>query len=266
MTRILHISDTHFGTQVPSVVEALWQAVAEIQPTVVVHSGDVTQRALASEFEQAAVFFGKFEGVPRLVVPGNHDIPLWDLMARVLRPYAGFKRTFDELEPSYEDADTLILSLNTTRAWRHKHGTSSKAQVARVRERVRAAAPQKLRIVVAHHPLFIPPPYEQYDQMRGNRVAARAWSEAGVDLVLGGHIHLPYFMQLPAGFAAPFTSCWVAQAGTALSRRTRRGVPNSFNVIRRESTFYTLERWDYLRAQERFALSQTVQVSLLRPG
>lgn len=264
MTCILHISDTHFGTEVSSVEAAFWQAIATIQPDVVVHSGDVTQRARDHEFAKADVFFAKFGALRKLVVPGNHDIPLWNVSARFIRPYAGFERTFAELEPSYEDPTTLIITLNTTRPWRHKNGTCSRRQVERVSERVRAAEVSQLRIVVAHHPVHIPSPREQHNQLRGNAEAATAWSRAGVDLILGGHIHWPYFVPLPDHWWPAISQCWVAQAGTAISRRTRRGLPNSFNVIRRQARGYTLERWDYAAEGARFVTAACVDVQLPR--
>jgi 3',5'-cyclic AMP phosphodiesterase CpdA len=263
VTRILHISDTHFGTEVPEVEEAFWKSVAVLRPDIVVHSGDVTQRALAKEYDKAVTFMAKFGPIPKIVVPGNHDIPLWNIFARLVRPYSGFQRAFGQLNPSYEDAETLIVTLNTTRWWRHKNGTISSAQVEQVAARVRTARPRQLRIIVAHHPLYVPFAHAAHDQAIGAPRAARQWSRAGVDVVLGGHIHLPYFATLPPSSQVASAS-WVVQAGTATSRRTRRAVPNSFNLIERYPNWYKLQRWDFALERACFEVGSNVNVPLKR--
>ena len=53
MSVMLQISDTHFGTEQPHVVEALVKLAAQLQPDVVVLSGDLTQRARPAQFAEA---------------------------------------------------------------------------------------------------------------------------------------------------------------------------------------------------------------------
>lgn len=228
MSVLLQISDTHFGTEQPQVVEALVALSARQQPNLVVLSGDITQRARPAQFRAAKAFVERL-GAPVLAIPGNHDIALFDLWARLTRPYARYAKAFGtELEPVHASQDWLVVGVNTIRPWRHKNGEVSAAQIDRVAKLLRAASPAQLRVVVVHQPLAVTEARDRTNLLRGHGDAVRAWAAAGADLLMGGHIHLPYTMALP-GWAREL---WVVQAGTAVSSRTRRGVPNSVNILR----------------------------------
>jgi len=247
LTTLLHISDTHFGTEQAPVVEALARLSSDLAPELLVLSGDITQRATPEQFASARRFVDRL-GVPWLAIPGNHDIPLFNGVARLLFPYARFQEAFGEaLEPTHDSADLLVLCVKTTRRLRHVEGQVSPAQIERVAARLRSARPGQLRVVVVHQPLHVEGDAERKHLLRGCETALRQWAGAGADVALGGHIHLPYMRELtPAG--AGGASLVVAQAGTALSSRVRRDVPNSVNVIRTGhpgDVGYTIERWDY---------------------
>lgn len=228
MSVLLHIADTHFGTERRPVVEALLALAAQQQPDLVVLAGDVTQRARPAQFRAAKAFVDRL-GAPVLAVPGNHDIALFDPWARLTRPYARWAEVFGaDLEPVHASADLLVVGVNTTRAWRHKNGEVSAAQIDRVAGQLAAASPQQLRVVVVHQPAAVTRASDRANLLRGHQAALHAWSVAGADLVLGGHIHLPYTLA-PQGLARRL---WVIQAGTAVSSRTRAEVPNSVNILR----------------------------------
>lgn len=270
MPGLLHLSDTHFGTEQPEVVEALLALADQVQPDVAVLSGDVTQRARRGQFERARRFMGQLQAGAKLVIPGNHDIPLFDLWARWRMPYRGYQRAFGrDLAPVYESERYLILCVNTTRPWRHKQGEVSAAQVEAVAQRLRGASPQQLRVVVTHQPMAVIRSEDRVNLLRHHRRAAAAWSAAGVDLLLGGHIHLPYACDLrdelgqagPPGWEGAHGSgvtrpVWAVQAGTAVSRRLREGLPNSVNLIeqspRDHGCVCKVEQYDYHPGQQRF--------------
>jgi len=264
MSVLLHLSDTHFGTEQPQVVEALVALAAQQRPDLVVLSGDITQRARPAQFRAAKAFVDRL-GAPVLAIPGNHDIALFDLWTRLMQPYAGFASVFGaDLEPVCSAPDCLVLGVNTTRAWRHRHGQVSGAQMARVARLLAAAKPEQLRVVVVHQPLAVADAGESVHLLRGHARAAQVWAQAGAHLVLGGHIHLPFTLPLP-GLARHL---WVVQAGTAVSARTRPGVPNSVNLLRfgqavdppqavsrnlaEGPTGCTAERWDFCAQQQAF--------------
>ena len=228
MSVLLQISDTHFGTEEPQVVEALTTLAVQQRPKLVVLSGDITQRTRPDQFRAAKSFVDRL-GAPVLAIPGNHDIALFNLWARLTRPYARYAKEFGgDLEPVHSSQNLLVIGVNTTRAWRHKNGEVSAAQVHRVAQLLSEARPQQLRVVVVHQPAAVVQARDQPDLLRGYGQATRAWSAAGADLVMGGHIHLPYTLALP-GLARRL---WVVQAGTAVSSRTRPAVPNSVNILR----------------------------------
>jgi 3',5'-cyclic AMP phosphodiesterase CpdA len=138
MTVLLHVSDTHFGTEQPAVVEAVLRLARAQAPRLVLLSGDITQRARRGQFERARRFVDAL-GAPCLAVPGNHDIPLFNLPARLSRPHAGYQRCFgNALEPRWQDDAVAVAGVDTTRWWRHKHGEVSAAQVAAVAQWLRA--------------------------------------------------------------------------------------------------------------------------------
>ena len=228
MSVLLQISDTHFGTEQLPVVEALAAFTAQQRPDVVVLSGDITQRARRAQFRAARAFVERL-AAPVLAIPGNHDVPLFNVLARVTHPYRRYREAFgDDLEPVYASADLLVQCLNTTRWWRHTNGEISTAQIERVAGRVVGATPGQLRVIVVHQPVSVPSTGDAHNLVNRHAVAVQCWAEAGADLVMGGHIHLPYVTPLP-GLARRL---WAVQAGTAVSHRVRGGQPNSVNVLR----------------------------------
>lgn len=266
MPGLLHLSDTHFGTEQPDVIEALLALAEQLQPEIAVLSGDITQRARRRQFEAARVFMQKLQVQHRLVIPGNHDLPLFNLWGRWRAPYRGFVRAFgDDLAPHYESPRYLVLGVNTTRARRHTQGEVSNLQIEAVAQRLRRAGAQQLRVVVTHQPMAVIRQSDRENLLLNHRAAALAWAAAGADLVLGGHIHLPYACDLrdepglgaPAGWGEGLQrALWVVQAGTALSKRIREGLPNSVNVIhqspREQGCVCKLEQYDYHAGQQRF--------------
>ena len=191
MSVLLQISDTHFGTEQPHVVEALVALAIQQRPDVVVLSGDITQRARPAQFRAAKAFVERL-GAPFLAVPGNHDIALFNLWARLNRPYARYAAVFGaELESVHSSQDLLVLCVNTTRLWRHKNGEVSTAQIDRVANLLTVASPQQLRVVAVHQPLAVTQARDRPNLLRGHSAATRAWSAAGADVVMGGHIICP---------------------------------------------------------------------------
>lgn len=267
MSVLIQISDPHFGTEQEPVVAALRELIRESDPALVVLSGDITQRARRRQFEAARQFMEALE-TTSVVVPGNHDIPLYNLIARLFYPYANYERAFGRvLEPEFESDSLLVIGLNTTRPKRHKDGELSTEQIERVSQRLRAARSGQLRIVVTHQPVHVIREQDVPNLLHGHDRAVRAWSLAGADIIMGGHIHLPYVRPLRECFSDVRAGLWAVQAGTALSHRVRDGVPNSVNVLRypgEQRWSCTVERWDYAAASCRFELLGSHQLELDR--
>lgn len=263
MNVLLQVSDTHFGTERAQAVEALVRLVGEQRPAIAILSGDITQRARRGQFDAARRFAARLGAPVTLAIPGNHDIPLFNVFARLFAPYANYAFAFgDDLEPEYESPELLVVCVNTTRPRRHVQGEVSPGQIARVAERLRAARPEQLRLVVVHHPVHVICVEDERNVLRGHLEALRDWASAGADLVLGGHIHLPYVRPIP-GLARPL---WTVQAGTAVSRRVRKGGANSVNIVRYDASTRpracVVERWDLRGAG--FALAESTRILLAR--
>ena len=271
MTCILHLSDTHFGTEKPVVLDALAQLVAERRPDVLIYSGDITQRARRSEFQAARAFCDRLAIPQALALPGNHDLPLFNLAARLLRPYGEYLRAFGPtLEPVLDLPEALVIGVNTTRPRRHKNGEVSPQQVQQVAGRLAAAASGQLRIVVVHQPAVVLRAEDEHDRLRGADPALLAWSAAGADLVLGGHIHLPYVADLRQRTPPTPRRMWCVQAGTGVSSRVRHGTCNSVNLIdwkvpmAGEPRICTVMRYDYTHDARAFRQTDVRQLVLAR--
>ena len=245
MTTLAHISDLHFGTESPEIVEGLLLDLLSVEPSLVVVSGDLTQRARRSEFAAAKAFLDRIP-FPKLVVPGNHDIPLFDVVTRFARPLARYRRYVDEtIDPFFSTGAVAVLGLNTARSNTWKNGRLSEAQIETLKQKLCPPPPSVLKVLVTHHP-FLPPPGDPSPPLVGRAMEALAAAEAcGVDLVLAGHLHRGYTGDIRTHHAHIRRPILVAQAGTATSRRTRDEA-NSYNVIRLspQGLVFTIRVWD----------------------
>jgi len=261
----LHISDTHFGTERPQVVRALERLARAQAPDVVILSGDVTQRARAVEFSAAVSFLDRLAIPSRLVIAGNHDVPLFDLASRLLWPYARYKRAFgSDLEPILDTPSLLVIGVRTTRRYRHIEGEVSAKQIDRVAQCLRQAGQDQLRVVVTHQPVHVQHDVDKAHLLRGHERAIRMWAEAGADLILGGHIHRPFMSGLHQIDASLPRPVWAIQAGTAVSARIRHDSNNSINLIRHafdgKQRHCVVERWDYDEACDDFMMVQSEEM------
>jgi 3',5'-cyclic AMP phosphodiesterase CpdA len=251
MSTLAHISDLHFGAESPAVVEGLLADLAALEPSLVVVSGDLTQRARGKEFVAARQFLDRIRA-PRLVVPGNHDIPLFDVVTRFVRPLARFRHYIaEEVDPFFSTEGLAILGMNTARSNTWKDGRLSAAQIDGLRQRFCALPPRVLKVLVTHHP-FLPPPGDPSPPLVGRAAEALQAAEAcGIDLVLAGHLHHGYTGDIRTHHAAIKRAILVAQAGTATSHRLRNEA-NSYNLIRASPNRlgFSLRIWDGKSFQE----------------
>lgn len=253
MTLLLQISDTHFGTEQPAVVQALERLVHTLQPTGLILSGDITQRATSNQFDAARRFLDRLGIAVVMTVPGNHDIPMFSLADRLFSPYRRYFRAFGTgLEPVIDLPDCQVIGVNTTRWYRHQNGEVSPAQIERVARLLERDTQQKLRVVVVHQPVAVTRLGDRGNLLLGHEQAVDAWSQAGVDLILGGHLHLPFVIPLRGATR----QAWCVQAGTAISSRTRNGAPNSLNLIHQiidgPERRCEVVQWDFMAATGEF--------------
>jgi len=246
MRTLVHLSDLHFGRIDPSLVEPLGRAVIDAKPDLTVISGDFTQRARRSQFAAARAFVDSLQ-LRTLVVPGNHDIPLYDFVERFAAPLARYRRFISaELEPEYEDDEMIVIGVNTARAWVFPFGEGriNAPQVDRILQRLAGVTPAKMRVIVTHHPFDLPPGVHERRLLGRSAEAMARLGAANADLFLSGHLHISHVSHTVDRYEAAGYSALIVQAGTVSTRS--RGEQPSFNVLRMRRPEIELLRyaWD----------------------
>jgi 3',5'-cyclic AMP phosphodiesterase CpdA len=230
MRRIVHISDLHFGNNDPSLLEPLRQAIAKLAPDVMIVSGDLVEHATVKEFEQAAAFLQALPE-PRIVVPGNHDLPFYNLWDRTFVGLSRYRSSITrDTRPRFEDDEVAIFGANTSRLWPIRGGSLSSTQLERLAGEFARVAPQKVRMLVTHHPFDLPI-VENRRLLVGHARRAVQRLAPTVDILLAGHIHVSSTGSTAVRYKAEGHALAFVQAGTAVSRRDK-GEKNSFNFLK----------------------------------
>lgn len=251
MRTILHLSDLHFGRIDERLLGPLVEAVGAIDPDMVVVSGDLTQRARSEQFRAAKEFLDALPG-PQIVVPGNHDVPMHNPVARFFYPLAGYRRYFADPEPFYKDAEIAVLGLNSSRSLTIEDGRLNERQIARL-VNVFGSIPQGVtKILVCHHPFSLQPGDRKHRVVGGAARVLAAMTTCGTDVVLSGHLHTSHvscteLKQDGSGWAVV-----LSQAGTSTSTRLRGQLP-SFSVLRVGLKELAIQPYDWEVETGRFA-------------
>lgn len=251
MRTIVHLSDLHFGAADPVLVAALIQEVTRLAPHVVAVSGDLTQRARRAQFRAARDFLAALPA-PLVVVPGNHDVPLYNVFARFATPLRGFHKHVVRETAQFVDDEVAVLGADTTRAFTIKDGGLTEHDVVRLVQQLNAVPSSAVRVLVCHHP------FDQPHSRAARLTRPAPWRDAvmtliehGVDLFLTGHRHLSFAGHSAARYRVYGRSAIVVEAGTATSVRAR-GEANAFNVVRVDRHHVAVDRLAWHAASGRF--------------
>jgi 3',5'-cyclic AMP phosphodiesterase CpdA len=271
MLNLVHISDLHFGKPyLAHVGAALHDAIHRLSPKALVVGGDLTQRAKRREFKAARAFLDRCPHIPRVVVPGNHDVPLYRVWERLCQPYGLYRRYIqEELDTVLRLEDAVIVGLDSTNPHGAiKNGRLSRAQLAWCAEVLASAPPEIYRIVALHHHLAPAPDYDHTSIMPKGKRALEFFTELKVDLMLSGHLHRAYVansLDVYAG-AKRDHGIILVQCGTSTSRRgrAREQEKNSFNWLQLTEHSIRIVHFMYFAEQERFA--PTSQHEFARPN
>jgi len=254
VTTIAHLSDIHFGRVEPRLIAALVRTIAAVEPELVAVSGDLTQRARRQQFRAARRFLDLLP-FPLLVVPGNHDVPLFNIAVRFLDPYGGYRRYIQQdLEPIFETADMIAVGLNSARAFPfHGGGRLNQTQVERAAGRLRSAASGAVKVVVTHHPFDLPASHGEEHLIGGADMAMRQLAEAGADLFLAGHLHVSHVGTTATRYQLGGRSALIVQAGTMSTRH--RGELNTINVLDLAPDRIHIRRYAWAEPADAFEVS-----------
>jgi 3',5'-cyclic AMP phosphodiesterase CpdA len=256
MRTLVHLSDLHFGRVDDALLAPLRELVERIAPDVVVVSGDLTQRAKSEEFEQARAYLDTLPG-PQIIVPGNHDISLYNVFRRFVQPLKRYKRYItDDLEPSFVDDEIAVVGVNTARSLTFKDGRVNKEQVEQIRAQLSALDENVVRIVVTHHPFDLPKTGDDDDLVDRAPMAMQTFADCGVDILLSGHLHLSHAANTAERYKISNFAALVVQAGTATSTRGR-GEVNAFNVVRVDSARVEVDRYGWDDVGKQFSMMRT---------
>ena len=266
MRKIAHLSDVHFGRTDCVVVDRLVEIVNELSPDLVVVSGDLTQRAKKREFIEAREFLDRLPQ-PQIVVPGNHDVPLYNVYKRFVTPLKNYKALItDDLSPFYNDDEIAVIGVNTARSLTIKDGRINDEQVAEILKRLDPLDEAVLKILVTHHPFDLPGGFDEDHLVDRADEMMPQIAESGADVFLSGHLHVSqvtssaHRYRLDSG-----KSALIIQAGTAASTR-HRGEANSFNFIEIDRPFISVKRFECNSASNGFLLSTSEQFTQTERG
>lgn len=246
MKKIAHISDLHFGTEDATVTGGLIKDLFNYKPDLLVVSGDFTQRARVSQYKQAKEFLTILP-FPKILIPGNHDIPLFDIFRRLFFPLKRYVTYItDDLMPLYQDDEIAVIGVNTARSFTWKEGSISPEQITGIKKRMCKISAGKFKILVTHHPFIPPPDSPGIRLVGGSSSALDIITQCNVDLLLSGHLHNSYSGDIRTYYAKIKHSVIAVQAGTAISTRLRKA-PNTYNIIdvEQNSIKITVRKWNH---------------------
>lgn len=254
MRTLVHLSDLHFGRLDERIIPPLLSTIASIAPDLIAVSGDVTQRARRRQFESARSFLRQLPP-PVLVVPGNHDVPLFNIAARLLDPFGGYRRFIHpDLEPAYIDNELAVIGMNSARALvTGGRGRLNAAQVDAAASRLSPLPASLIKVVLTHHPFDLPDGFGAEHLIGRAALAMAQLASVGADLFLAGHLHVSHIGRTAERYRVAGHSALVVQAGTLSSRG--RGELNTFNVLRMTRPDVTIERYSWESGSDTFQQS-----------
>lgn len=231
---LLHLSDLHFGTEKIACLNAIRQFCRQHAVEVIAVSGDLTQRATIQQFQDCKAFLDSLK-IPYLVVPGNHDLPLYHIWHRMFQPFSRYEAFFGQPEQILETEHFYLVGVNSIRRRHHTKGRLSKKQILCIDTKLAQASSKKLKIVVVHQPFYVPVerPRDVSDCPNLAKKALKRWGKQGLFGLLHGHFHQSGIYDLNKAYQLNLNHAILdIHAGTASSWRLHHGEANGFNVVK----------------------------------
>lgn len=192
---LFHVSDVHFGTEDRAALAWFAAAVASERPDAVLLTGDLTAAARKTEYRDAEAWLATLNA-PVLLEPGNHDLPVYNPLARLLTPFGRFNRLEAAIERELALPGVEVIPLRTAAQAQFRRNWSLGAVQPRslnaALTALQARVAGTLAIVTCHHPLVDAAATSTMGRTRGGADALRRLAAAGADAVLSGHTHDPF--------------------------------------------------------------------------
>jgi 3',5'-cyclic AMP phosphodiesterase CpdA len=257
MRIVAHLSDLHFGKIDSGLLDPLRRRLFALQPHLLVVSGDLTQRARPEQFRQARAYLDSLPR-PQVVVPGNHDVPLYNVFQRFLAPLRKYRKYVSrELEPTFIDDEIAVVGVNTARSLVFKGGRINGEQVERMRSLICAVPESVTKLIVSHHPFDMPDNWQDQHQVVGRAaMALRELARCGADVYLSGHMHKSHAGEISTTFDVGGVQALMVAAGTATSTRGR-GESNAFNALRITPRHVVVEHYQWAESAKEFTLARS---------
>lgn len=247
ITRIVHCSDLHFGHGfLQERLEKFAERIHELKPDAVVVSGDLTMRARAGQFRKARAFLKEIQA-PLLVIPGNHDIPVYDVLRRLIAPFYNYNRFTAGLSTNpLVLPHVAFLGLNSVYKWRHQQGRLQPDELQGAVDWLKSLPVEIWKIIVVHQQFVNLPGHERPGKMHRGGEILRALSEAGADAVLHGHTHYNRVIEAGEFFSGIHRPLSLVCVGTATSERTRgEEAANNYNLLDFTDNSFVVRQCDW---------------------
>jgi hypothetical protein len=253
---VVHCSDLHFGRGFQAEpARRLAGQITRLKPAAVVVSGDLTMRARAGQFRQAADYLRAI-APPTLIIPGNHDIPVFDLLTRLAAPFRNYRRFIEPLNTNpLMLRHAALIGIDTITPWRHQQGRIRDADLASAAHWLDTAGPSRWRVAVVHQQFANLPGVDRPGTYPNAETALGALSAAGAHAALHGHIHVASARSSREMFSAMARPVVVVSAGTPTCARVR-GTDRrafSFNLLEFGKAHFSVTPMDWDSAAGDFA-------------
>jgi 3',5'-cyclic AMP phosphodiesterase CpdA len=269
MRVVAHISDLHFGYNDPLLAKALSRTLVDLKPDVLVVSGDLVEHATDFEFQSARDFLDTLPH-PQIIVPGNHDLPFYNLWRRFIEGLDKYRRFItNEREPAFIDDEIAIVGADSAHLYPVKGGKITDSQLDDLVALFSSFPAGLIRILVTHHPFDLPEPSNPH-LLIGHSLRAVTRLAPVVDILLAGHVHLSSTGSTSTRYKLQGQAMAFVQAGTAISDRNK-GEANSFNLLHtgraeNQDKQVIVHRYSWMKDEGRFACASSQEYRLGKEG
>lgn len=260
---LMHISDLHVSWHFDlNVAEQLVRQAHEIQPDLLAISGDFVLRADLTGQLMAAAAYLKLLPRPQLVVPGNHDVSLFNGYYRLFFPLRRYRQFISsDLNPVFVRPGLAVVGGCTAHGLTVDAGRLYPSQIRALDHALAQFGPEVCKVVVLHHHLVDPPEGKRRPKIVNAADALHLMDRHNVELFLCGHTHVSYVGMTTTNGVQPVPSRNIitSQCGTTTSRRGRghdRG-KNSFHLIHIDDRAIQITPYFYQPEARQFLAART---------